>query len=176
MRSILCAILIAVSLSVAASAESEVCMVQRRLSQLGYFDGPQNCIYGPMTGDAVAKFQRDNGLYVDGIAGEDTKRMLFADRERTERPRDIRRAMSEQDRFAKCGDDIISASVMRGWKGRGIKGAIKAWQYEVRGPGGLGLEYAQWENATDKKLECLPVGVMSVVNCTARARPCRAGQ
>jgi hypothetical protein len=157
-------------------ADDDTCRIQERLSERGYFTGEITCTYGDRTYEAVRKFQIDNGLHVDGIAGEDTRRVLFADVERkSPEPRERRPEMTDQDRFARCGDEVVSASVTRGWEGRGIKGAIKAWSDEVRGPGGLGLEYSQWENATDKTLKCLPVGVLTAVNCTAAARPCKSG-
>ena len=47
----------------------EVKEVQRRLKQWGYYSGTVDGIYGKATVEAVKKFQRKNGLTVDGIAG-----------------------------------------------------------------------------------------------------------
>lgn len=50
----------------------EVKEVQRRLKQWGYYSGAVDGIYGKATVEAVKKFQRKNGLTVDGIAGRST--------------------------------------------------------------------------------------------------------
>jgi spore cortex-lytic enzyme len=49
---------------------------QKKLKQWGYYIGAVDGIYGPYTYEAVIKFQRKNGLKVDGIIGSDTKRAL----------------------------------------------------------------------------------------------------
>lgn len=50
----------------------EVKELQRRLKQWGYYDGAVDGIYGPSTVAAVKKFQKKNGLKVDGVAGIST--------------------------------------------------------------------------------------------------------
>ena len=50
----------------------EVKELQRRLKQWGYYSGSVDGIYGSKTVEAVKKFQRKNGLTVDGIAGKST--------------------------------------------------------------------------------------------------------
>jgi peptidoglycan hydrolase-like protein with peptidoglycan-binding domain len=50
--------------------------LQRRLQELGYFDGPITGYYGEITADAVQEFQRSNGLSVDGIVGPQTESAL----------------------------------------------------------------------------------------------------
>lgn len=54
------------------SRGGEVKEVQRRLKQWGYFSGAIDGIYGPATAEAVKKFQKKNGLTVDGIVGKAT--------------------------------------------------------------------------------------------------------
>lgn len=54
------------------SRGGEVKEVQRRLKQWGYYNGAIDGVYGPQTVEAVKKFQRKNGLTVDGIAGRST--------------------------------------------------------------------------------------------------------
>ncbi len=53
---------------------SEVTELQNKLKELGYF--PENIritgYFGRVTKEAVIKFQRDNNLKADGIAGDDT--------------------------------------------------------------------------------------------------------
>lgn len=46
--------------------------LQEQLQQLGYLSGAIDGIFGPQTEKAVKAFQADNGLDVDGIAGEFT--------------------------------------------------------------------------------------------------------
>ena len=50
----------------------EVKEVQRRLKMWGYYSGAVDGIYGSQTVEAVKKFQRKNGLTVDGIVGKAT--------------------------------------------------------------------------------------------------------
>jgi hypothetical protein len=46
--------------------DSTVAAVQTRLVQLGYYNGPADGIYGPLTRDAVARFQTDENVPVTG--------------------------------------------------------------------------------------------------------------
>jgi hypothetical protein len=46
--------------------------VQRKLKENGYDPGPVDGLMGPRTSKAVERYQRDNGLVVDGIPGEKT--------------------------------------------------------------------------------------------------------
>lgn len=50
--------------------------LQRILSALGYNPGPEDGIFGPATLQAVTRFQRDSGLYPDGIVGPRTVEAL----------------------------------------------------------------------------------------------------
>ena len=69
-----------------ALAESEhvaggsglVLALQRRLAEAGFTPGPVDGRYGPLTVAAVERFQRANGLTVDGIAGPHTLDALRA--------------------------------------------------------------------------------------------------
>lgn len=57
----------------------EVEKLQTRLKELGYYTYSKITGYfGPITKDAVERFQRDNGLTVDGIAGEKTLTALYS--------------------------------------------------------------------------------------------------
>ncbi|HEY9662211.1 MAG TPA: peptidoglycan-binding domain-containing protein [Allocoleopsis sp.] len=49
-----------------------VASLQQTLADLGYYQGPIDGIYGPLTADAVMVYQADKGLVVDGIAGGQT--------------------------------------------------------------------------------------------------------
>jgi hypothetical protein len=50
--------------------------VQTELTQLGYYNGPVDGIFGPTTRDAVAKYQIDNQLDVTGSLSPDTLQSL----------------------------------------------------------------------------------------------------
>ncbi|MBA1334829.1 MAG: Spore cortex-lytic enzyme, lytic transglycosylase SleB [Firmicutes bacterium] len=58
------------------SRGNEVIEVQKRLKNWGYYDGVVDGIYGAKTYSAVRKFQAKNGLAVDGVVGDATKRAL----------------------------------------------------------------------------------------------------
>ncbi|MGB3532338.1 MAG: peptidoglycan-binding protein [Microcoleaceae cyanobacterium] len=53
-------------------ANPQVKQVQQRLHQLGYFHAHTTGYYGPITHQAVLKFQQDHGLPDDGIVGDRT--------------------------------------------------------------------------------------------------------
>lgn len=60
------------TLSKMGSRGEEVRRIQQKLKNWGYYTGSVDGIYGSQTQSAVRKFQRDNGLTVDGIAGPKT--------------------------------------------------------------------------------------------------------
>ncbi|MBD2461580.1 peptidoglycan-binding protein [Oscillatoria sp. FACHB-1407] len=55
---------------------TDVTTLQSDLIQAGYYDGPVTGFYGELTETAVARFQSENGLLVDGIAGSETLTVL----------------------------------------------------------------------------------------------------
>ncbi|MCD7872465.1 MAG: peptidoglycan-binding protein [Clostridiales bacterium] len=57
------------------SSGSEVKQIQKKLQELGYYNGSIDGIFGSETQNAVKKFQRNVGITVDGIAG--SKTMLY---------------------------------------------------------------------------------------------------
>ncbi len=57
-------------------ADTTVEATQERLTQLGYYNGPVDGIFGPTTRDAVAKYQIDNQLDVTGSLSPDTLQSL----------------------------------------------------------------------------------------------------
>ena len=57
-------------------ADPTVEATQERLAQLGYYNGPVDGIFGPTTGDAVAKYQIDQQLEVTGSLSPDTLQSL----------------------------------------------------------------------------------------------------
>lgn len=64
------------ALSKVGSRGEEVAQIQARLTELGYDPGTADGIFGARTQEAVRAFQQDQGLAVDGIAGEMTLRAL----------------------------------------------------------------------------------------------------
>jgi peptidoglycan hydrolase-like protein with peptidoglycan-binding domain len=50
--------------------------LQNRLAELDYYDGPITGYFGPLTEEAVIRFQRDNGLVADGVVGTSTQAAL----------------------------------------------------------------------------------------------------
>ena len=64
------------TLSKLGSSGNEVVKIQTKLKQWGYYNGDVDGIYGSRTKAAVEKFQRNNGLSVDGIAGTNTLRAM----------------------------------------------------------------------------------------------------
>lgn len=57
---------------------TEVVTLQQALAELGYLSGAADGNFGTGTQNAVKKFQEDNGLDADGIAGRMTLEALFA--------------------------------------------------------------------------------------------------
>ena len=58
------------------SSDPTVTAVQTRLTQLGYYNGPADGIYGPLTRDAVARYQTDLNLQVTGNLSTGTLQSL----------------------------------------------------------------------------------------------------
>lgn len=58
------------------STGNEVIQIQKKLKNWGYYEGAVDGIFGSKTEDAVKKFQRKNGLKVDGIAGTNTLKAM----------------------------------------------------------------------------------------------------
>ncbi len=57
--------------------DGEVSTVQRLLADQGYFHQQPTGYYGSVTKDAVAAFQKNNNLRVDGIVGSETRSALY---------------------------------------------------------------------------------------------------
>ncbi len=66
----------AFALSKIGSRSEEVRKIQTALKERGYFNSNIDGIFGTITKKAVERFQKDNGLTVDGIAGKNTLKAL----------------------------------------------------------------------------------------------------
>lgn len=66
----------ALALSKIGSRSQEVRQIQTALKERGYFNSNIDGIFGTITKKAVERFQKDNGLTVDGIAGKNTLKAL----------------------------------------------------------------------------------------------------
>ncbi len=59
------------------SSGTDVKQLQQKLKDLGYYTGNVTGSYGSLTAEAVRKYQKAVGLYVDGIAGVNTQTKLY---------------------------------------------------------------------------------------------------
>lgn len=64
------------ALSKIGSRSEEVKQIQTALKEKGYFNSNIDGIFGTITKKSVERFQKDNGLKVDGIAGKNTLKAL----------------------------------------------------------------------------------------------------
>lgn len=71
-----CSLFTTSALSKLGSQGDEVSAVQTKLSELGYYNGKIDGIFGSNTKSALISFQKDNGLTADGIAGTKTLNAL----------------------------------------------------------------------------------------------------
>lgn len=62
------------TLTVASTSQNK--QIQQKLKELGYYNGVVDGILGPASVTAIKKFQKDNGLVVDGIVGAKTAAKL----------------------------------------------------------------------------------------------------
>ncbi|WP_346289166.1 peptidoglycan-binding protein [Sphaerothrix gracilis] len=88
------------------SRGDSVVRLQNRLKELNYLgeDQPADGLYGSTTEQAVIEFQRAQGLPVDGVAGETTLAVLFA--ETTARKPEPQRTLQVGDRIRLVNDGI----------------------------------------------------------------------
>ncbi|HEX3801491.1 MAG TPA: peptidoglycan-binding domain-containing protein [Solirubrobacteraceae bacterium] len=68
------------------SGSSQVRTLQHQLDREGFAPGPVDGLYGPLTTEAVRRFQHVHGLVVDGLAGPRTFTALRADHVRSTQP------------------------------------------------------------------------------------------
>lgn len=183
------ALLAYLALSSRVLADEVTTLLQERLNDCG-ISVPVTGHYGELTEAAVRRFQRRNGLDDDGIVGPSTRDALFAcGRERSEpiiieRQVPVERAEPEREEFVperdrsrgpRCIDQVIEARGPIGVKALGFaeRAAITVWKSTVGEK--FGNQYVEWENATDKIVDCDPACSKCTVRaeCTVKARPCR---
>ena len=61
------------------SQGEKVWKLQERLQELGYYTDAVDGQFGPGTREAVVAFQKKNGLDADGLAGEETQKVLYSE-------------------------------------------------------------------------------------------------
>ena len=61
------------------SQGEKVWKLQEKLKTLGYYEGEVDGQFGPGTREAVIAFQKMNNLDADGLAGEETQRVLYSE-------------------------------------------------------------------------------------------------
>ncbi len=61
------------------SQGEKVWQLQERLQVLGYYEGEVDGQFGPGTREAVVAFQQKNGLEADGLAGDETQKVLYSE-------------------------------------------------------------------------------------------------
>ncbi|MCU0526688.1 MAG: peptidoglycan-binding protein [Elainella sp. Prado103] len=59
------------------SSDTSIVNLQQQLTQLGYYNGDASGVFDETTRSAVMAFQRDRGLAVDGIVGQQTESALY---------------------------------------------------------------------------------------------------
>ena len=116
---------------------SRVERLQRRLKDLGYYDGRITGYFGRSTKEAVALFQRKVGLTASGVATVRTQQLLFApDAPAYEPPAYIGTPIISVDAYSRYEDDIYyiaddssaSGYVTFSWE---VEGAVKNFNVRI---------------------------------------------
>jgi len=72
--------------------------LQKLLKDKGYYSGPLNGKFGPLTQEAVLNFQRANGLEEDGVAGKATMDLLKAPAKKAEKSESAAKSGSDSQK------------------------------------------------------------------------------
>ena len=92
------------------SQNSSVTKLQQELKDLGYGVGALDSIFGPRTEGAVLKYQKDKGLSIDGVVGDETWNSLFGE----DIPRLVS-ALEEAPLYSQCFD-VFGDFRVAGWQ------------------------------------------------------------
>lgn len=103
------------------SRGSQVADLQKRLIKLGYLDGKADGIYGPLTEQAVRKFQKANGLKVDGIAGPQTLNALNGGKAKSAGSNSSRSSNSGNNKSSSSSTVPIKRTLRLGSRGSDVK-------------------------------------------------------
>jgi peptidoglycan hydrolase-like protein with peptidoglycan-binding domain len=90
----------------APSGSSNVRNTQRCLQRLGYFNGPITGNLGPLTKNAITRFQQANGLPAIGSVGPRTQQLLQSRCQVVSRPRPTRPRVSPPVSYPPYGGDL----------------------------------------------------------------------
>lgn len=179
---ILAAVMAILAGAALAQDAEDTYLLQERLNSCGY-SVPVTGHYGEQTEAAIRRFQADRDMLVDGVAGPDTRTMLFACREKErviiEGPAQlpVETYVPEPDRSEgpRCLDQVVKVKGPIGFKIGGFaeRSAIVAWKTQVGDK--FGTQYVEWENAKDKVIDCDPAcsKCTARVECSIEGRPCR---
>lgn len=121
------------------SQNSSVKKLQEKLIELEYDVGAMDGVFGPRTEGAVLKYQKENGLSVDGIVGDETWNSLFGE--------DIPRLVStleEPPSYSRCFD-VFGDFRVAGWEQQNL---ARCDLSEFRAE--LGHVYLGWMEPDDK--------------------------
>lgn len=111
----------------------DVAELQRRLSALGFDTGRVDGIFGPMTSSALADFQRNTALPVDGILGASTLRELRRVMPRHAEP-ELVSSVRDRDRLRHAPRTLLGRRVAIGEEG-GLDVLVAAVRRHLAGTG-----------------------------------------
>lgn len=174
------AFLIAVAFVLAgfsAHASEGTCVAQQKLQDKGYYNGAIDCDWGPQTERALKRFQRDRGLLVDGVAGEDTMKALRQSGGRGEvRYESYAEPRLQEGGQRNCKRDLISEiGAARITEGMAKTSALKNWARKVRFK--YGELYTDFANARDAETRCTKSNIGTLYDnyrCEINGVPCLA--
>lgn len=160
-----------------AHSDETTYRVQVELNKRGYDVGVPDGIFGPATGNAIERFQRDNGCNVTGEPSGCTMAKLFSREDRTLPAADdilsggVAAVYTEKPQ---CGDFVEASAVYVG-EDRATRKAWENWASLVINKEDLGIRFSDPANATDKHVECFKARPTDwwTKNCTVKARPCK---
>ncbi|RSL31838.1 endopeptidase SpoIID/LytB [Salibacterium salarium] len=91
---------------------SEVSLLQRQLKDIGFYNKDVTGVFGPMTEEAVRKFQQRNQLVIDGLAGPKTLNKLKNNPEKAEAStehtseKETTKNKTSELRYQSSGEDV----------------------------------------------------------------------